>query len=111
MATLVALPHGGATMSMPPFRWWLRGRDRVRLALEDPAAACAGARLVPVAANGSPAFWQLRPWPDGDYLPFGLVLLDVADGLIVGLTTYLDVERLLVLFGEPAEVPVGAVGR
>ncbi|WP_422769949.1 sigma-70 family RNA polymerase sigma factor [Plantactinospora sp. WMMC1484] len=111
VATLVALLHEDATMSMPPFRWWLRGRDRIRLALEDPAASCAGARLVPVAANGSPAFWQLRPGPDGGYLPFGLVLLDVVDGLVVGLTTYLDVERLLVLFGEPAKVQVRAVGR
>ncbi|MDG4786591.1 hypothetical protein O7626_11725 [Micromonospora sp. WMMD1102] len=97
----MALLREDATMSMPPFRFWLRGRDRIRLALLDPAASCAGARLVPVAANGSPAFWQLRPCPDGGYLPFGLVLLDVVDGLVAGLTTFLDADRLVTLLGPP----------
>ncbi|MEO3922365.1 sigma-70 family RNA polymerase sigma factor [Micromonosporaceae bacterium B7E4] len=101
---LVALLHEDATMSMPPFRFWLRGRDQIRLALRDPEASCAGARLVPVAANGSPAFWQLRPAPEGGYLPFGLVLLDVVDGLVAGVTTFLDADRLVALFGQPDEV-------
>nr|BFE82110.1 hypothetical protein GCM10020093_047110 [Planobispora longispora] len=30
VAALVALLHEDATMSMPPFAWWLRGRDRIR---------------------------------------------------------------------------------
>jgi RNA polymerase sigma-70 factor (ECF subfamily) len=103
ITSLVALLHEDATMSMPPFRWWLRGRDQIRQALLDPDASCAGARLVPTAANGSPAFWQMRPGPDGVYLPFGLVLLDVFEGLVVGITTYLDADRLVPLFGSPAE--------
>ncbi|MFD0968085.1 sigma-70 family RNA polymerase sigma factor [Plantactinospora endophytica] len=101
---LVALLHEDATMSMPPFRWWLRGRDQIRLVLRDPGASCVGARLVPVAANGSPAFWQLRPGPDGRYLPFGLVLLDVRAGLVAGSTIFLDADRLVSLFGPPVEV-------
>ncbi|MFI7576673.1 sigma-70 family RNA polymerase sigma factor [Micromonospora sp. NPDC049497] len=99
VAALVALLHEDATMSMPPFRWWIRGRDRIAAAISDPAASCAGARLVPVAANGSPAFWQTRPGPDGTHRPFGLVLLDVHEGLITGIATYLDTERLVPLFG------------
>ncbi|MGS2615069.1 sigma-70 family RNA polymerase sigma factor [Micromonospora sp. LZ34] len=99
---LVALLHADATMSMPPFRWWLRGRDQIRRVLLDPAGSCAGARLVPTAANGSPAYWQTRPGPDGRHAPFGLVLLDVADGLVAGITTYLDAERLLPLFDAAA---------
>jgi RNA polymerase sigma-70 factor (ECF subfamily) len=91
-------------MTMPPFRWWLRGRDQLRAALLDPAASCAGARLVPVAANGTPAYWQLRPAPGGGYRPFALVLLHVAGGLVTGSTTFLDADRLLTLFGPPAEV-------
>ena len=82
ITSLVALLHEDATMSMPPFSWWLRGRDQIRQALLDPDASCAGARLVPAAANGSPAFWQTRPGPDGVHAPFGLVLLDVFEGLI-----------------------------
>jgi RNA polymerase sigma-70 factor, ECF subfamily len=104
ITSLVALLHEDATMSMPPFMWWLRGRDQIRQALLDPDASCEGARLVPTAANGSPAFWQMRPGPDGGYVPFGLVLLDVFGGLIIGITTYLDADRLIALFGSPAEV-------
>ncbi|MER6827467.1 sigma-70 family RNA polymerase sigma factor [Streptosporangium sp. NPDC000563] len=102
VTALVALLHEDATMSMPPFAWWLRGRDLIEQALLDPNASCAGARLVPAAANGSPAFWQTRPGPDGVHVPFGLVLLDVSGGLISGVTTYLDADRLIPLFGAPA---------
>jgi RNA polymerase sigma-70 factor (ECF subfamily) len=93
--TLVTLLHEDATMSMPPFAWWLRGREQIGVALRDPAGSCAGARLVPTAANGTPAFWQTRPGPDGVHLPFALVLLDVVGDRVTGITTYLDVDRLL----------------
>ncbi|MDX8147767.1 RNA polymerase subunit sigma-70 [Lentzea sp. BCCO 10_0061] len=96
--TLVALLHEDATMSMPPFSWWLRGRGPISVALSDPGAACAGAWLVPVRANGSPAYWQMRPGMDR---PFGLVFLDVRGGLVTGSTTFLNVEELLPLFGAP----------
>ncbi|MET9229310.1 sigma-70 family RNA polymerase sigma factor [Lentzea sp. NPDC003310] len=94
--TLVSLLHEDATMSMPPFSWWLRGRPAISLALHDPQASCAGAWLEPVRANGSPAYWQMRPGMDR---PFGLVFLDVRDGLVTGSTTFLNVEELLPLFG------------
>ncbi|WP_329792634.1 sigma-70 family RNA polymerase sigma factor [Lentzea sp. DG1S-22] len=96
--TLVALLHEDATMSMPPFSWWLRGREAISLALSDPNASCDGAWLVPVEANGSPAYWQMRP---GMEQPFGLVFLDVRGGLVTGTTTYLNVDGLLPLFGAP----------
>ncbi|MGH3862656.1 RNA polymerase subunit sigma-70, partial [Actinokineospora sp.] len=100
---LVSLLHSDATMSMPPFTWWLCGRDQIERTLRTTDSPCAGARLVPVAANGSPAFWQTRPGADGVHEPFGLVFLDVRDGLITGITTFLDVERLLPLFGPPTD--------
>lgn len=96
--TLVALLHSDATLSMPPFSWWLRGRSAISVALSDPAASCAGAWLVPVAANASPAFWQMRPGMDR---PFGLVFIDVRGGLVTGSTTFLNVPELLPLFGSP----------
>ncbi len=98
IAALVALLREDATMSMPPFTWWIRGRDQIREAMLAPESTCAGARLVAVEANGSPAFWQTRPGPDGVHVPFALVLLDVHDGLITGITTYLDADRLFPLF-------------
>ncbi|MET8765026.1 RNA polymerase subunit sigma-70 [Lentzea sp. NPDC004782] len=93
--TLVALLHEDATMSMPPFSWWLRGRAAIAAAWNDPNASCAGAWLVPVRANGSPAYWQMRPGMDR---PFALVFVDVRDGLITNTTTFLNVPELLPLF-------------
>ncbi|MFC0007623.1 sigma-70 family RNA polymerase sigma factor [Micromonospora siamensis] len=107
---LVRLLHTDATMSMPPLRWWLRGRDRIRAALLDPAGSCADARLTPTAANGQPAFWQTRPGPDGHHTPFALVLLDVAGNQVTGITTFLDTDRLLPLFA-PATVAGAASTR
>jgi RNA polymerase sigma-70 factor (ECF subfamily) len=104
ISALVALIHEDARMSMPPFIWWLRGRHQIGKALSDPGGSCAGARLVPArAANGAPAFWQLRPGPHGDQVPFALVLLDVVEGQIGGITTYLDADRLIPLFGSPTD--------
>jgi RNA polymerase sigma-70 factor (ECF subfamily) len=109
---LVSLLHQDATMSMPPFAWWLRGRDEIRRALLGAGRPCDGARLVPTVANGSPAFGQYRPsGPAGGYEPFALVVLELADGLITETTTYLDAERLFPLFELPTIRPAapGAV--
>jgi RNA polymerase sigma-70 factor (ECF subfamily) len=102
--TLVALLHEDATMSMPPFTWWLRGRADLHQVLLAPGMPCEGARLVPVAANGSPAFGQYQP-TDRGHQPFALLVVDVADGLVTGTTTYLTPERLFPLFGLPPEPP------
>lgn len=96
--TLVALLHEDATMSMPPFSWWLRGRDAISVVLSQPGSPCEGAWLVPVRANGSPAYWQMRPGMDQ---PFALVFIDVRGGLVTGTTTFLNVPELLPLFGAP----------
>jgi RNA polymerase sigma-70 factor (ECF subfamily) len=101
--TLVSLLHEDATMSMPPFSWWLRGRESISLALSVPDSPCDGAWLVPVRANASPAFWQMRP---GMEKPFGLVFLDVRDGLVTGSTTYLNVEEFLPLFASSSATPI-----
>ncbi|MGI5205440.1 RNA polymerase subunit sigma-70 [Spirillospora sp. CA-108201] len=92
---LVSLLHRDATMSMPPFAWWLSGRDAIRAALLGAGGACADDRLVRTAANGSPAFAQYR---DGE--AFGLVVVDLRDGLIASATTYLD-PSLFALFRLP----------
>jgi RNA polymerase sigma-70 factor (ECF subfamily) len=98
--TLVALLREDATMSMPPFRWWLSGRAEIRTALLAAGHPCEGARLVPTRANGSPAFAQYRP--SGQALrPFALVVLDVSGGQVTDTTTYLD-PGLFDLFGLPA---------
>jgi RNA polymerase sigma-70 factor (ECF subfamily) len=103
--TLVSLLHEDATFSMPPFVWWLRGRLQIREAMLAAGLPCEGARLIPTAANGSPAFAQYRPTgPGGSQEGFALVVLDVADGLITDITTYLDAQRLFPLFDLPCRL-------
>jgi RNA polymerase sigma-70 factor (ECF subfamily) len=100
--TLVSLLHEDATMSMPPFAWWLDGREEIRKVLEAAGRPCEGSRLVATRANGSPAFWQYR-----DGAPFALVVLEIQDLMITELTTFLDAPRLGPLFADefPAVVP------
>jgi RNA polymerase sigma-70 factor (ECF subfamily) len=91
VAAMVELLHEDATMSMPPFRWWLRGREQVRQVLLHGGGSCRDARLVPVAANGTLAYWQDRPTgPGGAYEPFALMIFETRGGLITEITTFLD---------------------
>lgn len=101
---LVRMLHEDATMTMPPFQWWLRGRTEIERVLLG-SDVCANDRLLPTVANGSPAFGQYRPGPDGRYEPFALVILGISDGLVTETTTDLDPARLFPLFGLPEKLP------
>ena len=101
---LVALLHEDATLSMPPHPLWLEGREQVRRWWCEHRAACAGSRLVPVAANGSPAVAQFRPDGAGSVEAFALQVLDVADGRIRGVTAFLE-PRLFPLFSPLPSTP------
>jgi len=99
---LTALIQEDATQSMPPFDMWLSGRDDILAWWFGPGIGCQGSRVVPVrSANGSPAFGQYKPSPDGGYEPWALQVLEVKDGRIVEFTFFLDTERLFPLFGLP----------
>jgi RNA polymerase sigma-70 factor, ECF subfamily len=101
VAALTALLHEDATMSMPPFPWWLRGREDIRVALEHSDGTCVGHRLLPTTVNGAAAFGQYAPTEHG-YEPFALVVIEVAGGLITDTTTFLDVTGEFFRFGLPA---------
>jgi RNA polymerase sigma-70 factor (ECF subfamily) len=99
---LTSLIHEDATQSMPPYDLWLRGRDDIFTWWFGPGIACRGSRVVPtVAANGSPAFGQYKPSPDGGHEPWALQVLELSDGRIVELTFFLDTDTLFPLFGLP----------
>ena len=48
-------------MSMPPLPLWLRGHADTREWMLGPGVGCRGSRLVPTAANATPAFGQYKP--------------------------------------------------
>lgn len=105
MDALTALLHSDATLSMPPLALWLRGHADIRDWMLGTGQHCRGSRLVPTAANGSPAFGQYRPsGPGGRHEPWALIVLEISAGRISGLNTFLDTARLFPLFDLPARL-------
>ncbi len=107
MGAMTALLREDAVTSMPPFRWWLRGGARIAelMTLSD---ACAEDRLVPTAANGTPAFGQYRPDDTGALRPFALVLLEIRHDRVARATTFLGAGDRFAHFGLPDSPPVPA---
>ncbi len=102
---LTSLIHEDATQSMPPFSLWLTGREDIFTWWWGPGIGCKGSRVVPAGpANGSPAFGQYKPSPDGGYEPWALQVLEIEDGRIVELTFFLGTQRLFPLFGLPSRL-------
>ncbi|TDU05490.1 RNA polymerase sigma-70 factor (ECF subfamily) [Streptomyces sp. 846.5] len=101
MEGLVRLLHEDAVLSMPPFAMWLRGQEEICGWMLGPGHGCRDSRLIPVVANGAPAFGQYRPSPDGGHAPWALQVLEISAGRIVGLNSFLDTEALFPLFGLP----------
>jgi RNA polymerase sigma-70 factor (ECF subfamily) len=99
--SLVSLLHEDATWSMPPFELWLQTHNDIRKWCLGPGIGCRGSRLVPTVANGSPAFGQYKPSPDGGLEPWSLQVIEISAGRIVGANFFLDTATLFPLFGLP----------
>jgi len=90
VAALVALLQEDVVNSMPPFAWWIRGREMVAKVMAASDGSCHSARLVPETANGGLALWQERPTgPSGEFEPFALLVFDFGEELISSVTTFL----------------------
>lgn len=97
---LVALLRADAVQSMPPYAMWLRGATEIGRWLSGPGAECRGSRLVPIAANGGPAFAQYRVDPAGGHAAFSIQVLELSGGRIAGLHHFLQPD-LFPRFGLP----------
>jgi RNA polymerase sigma-70 factor, ECF subfamily len=105
LEALTALLRDDATLSMPPLPLWLRGRDDIHTWMAGTGSGCRGSRLVPVAANGMPAFGQYRAGPGGrGHDPWALIVLETSAGRITAVINFLDTDRLFPLFGLPARL-------
>jgi RNA polymerase sigma-70 factor, ECF subfamily len=103
IGALGELLHDDATLSMPPYDMWLRGRESISKWMLGLGSGCRGSRLVPVSAcGGMPAFAQYRR---GGAEPWAIVVLELRDARIGGVTTYLDVETLFPRFELPRRLP------
>jgi RNA polymerase sigma-70 factor (ECF subfamily) len=101
---LVSLLRDDATWSMPPYPLWLRGPADVRRWLGKVGAGCRGSKMVPLVANGSPAFAQYRAsGPGGSFEPWAIQVVDVRGDRIAGVCSFLYEPRLFTLFGLPLQ--------
>ncbi len=98
---LTALLRDDATLSMPPYTLWLKGPAAIRTWLAGPGAGCRGSRLVPTAASGAPAFAQYRPSKEGGHAAWAIIVLDVSEGRIASMVSFLDVEAMFPRFDLP----------
>jgi len=97
---LVHLLHEDATVSIPPYRLWLRGHENISRWMLGRGIHCQGSRLVPTWASGSPAFGQYRPTG-----PWALIVLELRGDRIAAMNYFLDTETLFPRFGLPPERP------
>lgn len=105
------LLHVDATLSLPPYAKWMRGRSDIEAWPAGPAVGCRGSRLVPTVANGSPAFGQYRPHTDGTgYEPWALQVVEFSGDRIADITAFRDTARLFPPFGLPERLERPAEG-
>jgi RNA polymerase sigma-70 factor, ECF subfamily len=89
--SLVSLLHEDASLSMPPIAMWLKGTQDLQAWYLGFGIGCKGSRLVPVAANGSPAFAQYRvDHVNGGHEAWSLQVLEVSGGRISHIHHFLD---------------------
>ncbi len=98
---LVALLSEDARLSMPPYDLWLRGAEQLRAWYLGVGRHCEGSRLVAVSANGAPAFAQYRSSAQGGHEAWALQVIDISDGRVAAIDSFLDVQRMFPLFGLP----------
>src|SRR5712691_11512358 len=100
---LVALLHEDASISMPPFRMWIRGREELRGWYTGWGSGCDGSRMIPVTANASPAFGQYKPSEDGTRLvPWYIQVPEISGGRITHIHHFIATDAsLFERFGLP----------
>jgi RNA polymerase sigma-70 factor (ECF subfamily) len=103
MKALTELLAEDAVMTMPPFDLWLRGTDDITGFMLTIGSECENSRLLPVMANGTPAFAHYKPDPEnGGYAPWAIQVLEISEGRIAGFHCFLDLsKRWFPLFGVP----------
>jgi RNA polymerase sigma-70 factor (ECF subfamily) len=105
----VRLLHDDATQHMPPYEMWMRGRDDIATWMLGPGAECRGSKVMATEANGSPAVAQWRPTADGGFAPWALHVLEVTDGKVAHISSFLNLDNELFLkLGLPVDPETSA---
>jgi RNA polymerase sigma-70 factor (ECF subfamily) len=105
--TLVSLLHEDATISMPPFPMWLRGRDAIRTFYASHLKTQLQNRLFRATlteANGLPALAFYRVRDDGKAHLFAIHIPEEKDGKIGDVDHFMCASSI-VAFDLPREAP------
>lgn len=101
VAALERLLVRDVILEATPLRTWFAGRAGCVPFLRDRVLGPAGTwRMLPVSANGQPAAVEYLRDPQGDYRPYGVVVLTVCAAGISRVSSFGD-PRLVGLFGFP----------
>jgi len=100
---LVELLRNDVVLSMPPYDLWLQGSQEVADWFLGEGIGCKGGRLVPIEVNGTAGFGNYRLTRPGLWEPFGIQIIEVAGGRIVGHHNFLYPE-LFAEFGLPPRI-------
>lgn len=107
---MAELLRADAVLEMPPFLTWFAGRDAVAQFVGSHLLTAPGdLRLVPVAANGQPAFAVYGRDQHGAYQAHAVQVLTVTAAGIARITAFTSPE-LFPSFGLPPEYPSGLTG-
>ncbi|WP_067573966.1 sigma-70 family RNA polymerase sigma factor [Nocardia acidivorans] len=106
MAALTELLKADVALSMPPFSLWISGPENVAQFMLTTGSACRDSRMIPLGANGMPAFGHYKPSADepGVWVPWSITVLELDGDRIAGLNFFLDTDRLFPLFGLAPEL-------
>jgi RNA polymerase sigma-70 factor (ECF subfamily) len=103
---LVELLAEDVRFTMPPLPAWFDGREDVARFLTERVFATPW-RLVPISANGQPAFACYQRGPDGRFRLGAINLLALRDGRIVEIAGFVD-PVVGAASGLPEELPTGS---
>ncbi len=103
---LIDLLKQDATFPMPPFPSWYQGKAAIRAFVSSTILAGDArgrVRLVPIHANGQPAFaWYQRDETSGSYRAFAIQVLTFDGALLADVTTF-GYPALFTYFRLPTE--------
>jgi RNA polymerase sigma-70 factor, ECF subfamily len=109
VTTLVRLMREDAVFEMPPRTVWFAGRATIGRFLRSWVLTEPGRFLmIPVAANGQPAFGCYMRESDGSYSAYGIQVLTLSGPQVARVTTFSD-PGLLATFELPKALPAGAL--
>jgi len=90
-AALADVLHHDAVLQSAGTSTWFAGLKTCLRYLIDHVILGPGSwRMLPTAANGQPAAAGYRRQPDGTYAAYGIVVLDITDAGVVGVTSFGD---------------------